>query len=103
MERDYFVYILSSRSRNLYTGVTNDLVRRMAEHRSGLVAGFMAKYRIHRLVHVERFGDIRTAISREKQIKAWRREKRVALIEADNPTWADLGDGWLSDYPSKSS
>jgi putative endonuclease len=100
MDKNYFVYILASRSRNLYTGVTNNLMRRMMEHRQGLVAGFTSKYRIHRLVHVECFSDVRAAIRREKQIKAWRREKRVALIEVANPTWSDLTDGLTPKYPS---
>jgi putative endonuclease len=93
MKGTYWIYILASRSRTLYTGVTNDLERRLIEHRDGLVPGFTARYRIFRLVHFEEFGDIRTAIAREKEIKAWRREKRVWLIERDNPTWEDLGEG----------
>jgi putative endonuclease len=90
MDRTYCVYIAASRSRTLYTGVTNNLQRRMIEHRNGLVPGFSSKYKIHRLVYFEVFGDIRYAIEREKEIKAWRREKRVALIERRNPTWGDL-------------
>jgi putative endonuclease len=88
-----FVYIIASRSHNLYTGVTNDLERRLREHREGLVRGFAKRYRIHRLVYYEGFGDIRAAIAREKQIKGWDRKKRIALIEADNPTWTDLAEG----------
>jgi putative endonuclease len=90
MIRAYCVYILASRSRNLYTGVTNDLQRRIVEHRDGLVPGFTSKYNISRLVHFEVFGDVRYAIAREKEIKAWRREKKIWLIERDNPTWEDL-------------
>ena len=88
--RAYFVYILASRSRNLYTGVTNHLEQRILEHRQGLIPGFTEQYRIHRLVYCEAFGDVRAAIAREKQIKPWRRAKKVALIEADNPAWDDL-------------
>ena len=91
----YYVYILSSRSRNLYTGVTNNLARRVSEHRQGLIPGFTHRYRIHRLVYFEPFVDVRAAISREKQIKKWRREKRVSLIEAGNRTWDDLAAGWF--------
>ena len=91
----YFVYILASRSRNLYTGVTNHLERRVFEHRRGLIAGFTKRYRIHRLVYCEPFGGIQAAITREKQIKSWRREKRVALIERGNPTWDDLAEPWF--------
>jgi len=90
MNRTYFVYILASRSRNLYTGVTNNLQRRIVEHREGVVPGFTARYRILRLVHFELFADIRYAIAREKEIKAWRREKKIWLIERHNPTWEDL-------------
>ncbi len=70
MNRTYFVYILASRSRTLYTGVTNNLQRRIVEHRDGLVPGFTSRYRIFRLVHFEAFADIRDAIAREKEIKA---------------------------------
>ncbi len=92
MNRSYFVYILASRSRTLYTGVTSDLQRRMVEHRQGLVPGFTARYRVSRLVHVEEFGDIRDAIAREKEIKGWRREKKIWLIDHNNPTWEDLAE-----------
>jgi putative endonuclease len=88
--QSYFVYIIASRSHNLYTGVTNNLERRILEHRQGLVPGFTKRYRIHRLVYYETFGG--AAIAREKQIKAWGRKKRIALIEANNPTWADLAE-----------
>lgn len=88
----YHVYIMCSRSRNLYTGMTNDLERRVYEHKRGLVPGFTGKYRIDRLVYLEPFKDVRDAIAREKQIKAWTRAKRIALIEAMNPTWADLAE-----------
>jgi len=92
MSNTYCVYTLSSRSRNLYTGVTNDLERRMIEHRRGLVPGFTVRYKVFRLVHFEGFTDIRDAIAREKEIKGWRREKKIRLIERDNPTWADLAE-----------
>jgi putative endonuclease len=100
MSRTYWVYTLASRSRNLYTGVTNDLERRMIEHRQGLVPGFTARYRIFRLVHFERFADIRDAIAREKEIKGWRREKKIWLIERRNPTWRDFAEDFA---PPKSS
>ena len=89
-DRLYYVYLLASRSRVLYTGVTNNLARRLREHRLGDRQGFTKKYKVHRLVLFECFRDPRAAIAREKQIKAWRREKKVALIEAENPTWEDL-------------
>jgi putative endonuclease len=92
--RHYYVYIMASRSRRLYTGVTGDLERRICEHRLGVVPGFTHKYRIHRLVYYESTSDVRAAISREKQIKGWLRAKKVALIESVNPTWQDLSEGW---------
>ena len=87
--RQYWVYILASRSRVPYTGMTNNLELRVAQHREGKV-GFTAKYRVHRLVYCESTNDVMAAIAREKQIKAWTRAKRVALIESVNPTWDDL-------------
>ena len=88
--RTYYVYIVASRSRVLYTGVTNDLARRVDEHKRGVNAGFTSRYRITRLVYFEEFTDIRDAITREKQIKDWTRSRRVALIERRNPLWEDL-------------
>ena len=83
-----WVYILTNRSGTLYTGVTNNVARRLAEHRAG--SGFTARYAIDRLVYVEEHPRAADAIAREKQIKGWRREKKVALINAANPRWADL-------------
>ena len=106
MEKLYYVYILGSRSRNLYTGVTNSLRRRVVQHRLGLKPGFTSKYKISRLVYYEVFGDIRLAIAREKEIKAWRREKKVWLIKKFNPTWADLAADWFGKaglQPAKSA
>jgi len=76
-------------------------MRRTFEHRQGLVPRFTSRYRIHRLVYFESFRDVRTAIAREKQIKGWDRAKRVALIEAKNPTWEDFGAQWFSPFPRK--
>jgi len=90
MKKIYSVYILASRSRTLYTGVTGDLQKRMIEHRQGLVPGFTTRYRAFRLVHLENFTSVREAIAREKEIKGWRRGKKTRLIERDNPTWQDL-------------
>lgn len=75
-------------------GVTNDLERRMSEHKNALVEGFTKKYKINRLMYYETYNDIHEAIYREKQIKGWRRDKKIALIEADNPTWQDLSEDW---------
>ena len=92
--RHHWVYILASISRRLYVGVTNDVRRRVHEHRSGDGSLFASRYRIRRLVYCESTSDIRAAIAREKQIKGWRRSKKVALIESANPLWVDLAAGW---------
>jgi putative endonuclease len=86
----YYVYIVTNRSRTLYTGVTNNLVRRAWQHKKKLLPGFTRAYNIDRLVYYESFGDIRAAIQREKQIKGWLRAKKIALIESENPQWLDL-------------
>ena len=91
MPREYFVYILASRSRELYIGVTNDLARRVAEHRAGIHPDDHAyRHEAIRLVFVEQTGDVREAIRREKQLKAWRRMRKIELIESVNPRWLDL-------------
>jgi putative endonuclease len=90
-----FVYILASKSRVLYVGVTNDLMRRLWEHRSGAVAGFTRRYGVHKLVYYETAADPAGAIRREKQIKGWARVKKVAMIESLNPGWNDLAQGWV--------
>jgi putative endonuclease len=90
----YFVYILANRSGTLYVGVTNNIQRRLYEHKNKLVPGFTSQYNIDRLVYIETTPDVRAAIAREKQIKRWRREKKVALIEAVNRDWKDLSTEW---------
>ena len=90
MSRVYHVYLLSSATGVLYTGVTNDLERRVMQHKEKSVPGFTKKYDILRLVYFEAFGDIRDAIVREKEIKGWRREKKIALIRGMNPRFEDL-------------
>jgi len=91
--RSYFVYIMSSARGVLYIGVTNDLQRRLAEHQQGKVEGFTSRYRVRRLVYFEETRDIRSALEREKQIKSWRREKKLALIREANPKFEDLSAG----------
>ncbi|MGO9642969.1 MAG: GIY-YIG nuclease family protein [Candidatus Acidiferrales bacterium] len=90
LDRTFYVYILASASGVLYTGITNNLPRRISEHKKGTVRGFTEKYRVKRLVWFEAHTNPANAIAREKQIKDWRRAKRVALIEAENPNWQDL-------------
>ncbi len=86
----YFVYIVASISRTIYIGVTNDLVRRVSEHRTRETPGFTSTYNVDRLVRFEEFTDPAAAISREKQLKSWRRAKKIKLIESMNPSWEDL-------------
>jgi putative endonuclease len=101
VSRTYHVYILASASGVLYTGITNSLQRRVAQHRLRQVPGFTAKYNVTRLVYYELFGEVSLAIAREKEIKAWRRSKRVAAIESVNPKWADLAADWFpAEMPS---
>ena len=92
----YTVYIIASKSRVIYIGMTNDLGRRVFEHKKGLLDGFSRQYRCHRLVYFESFDDVNNAINREKQIKRWRREKKVWLIERRNPTCEDLAAEWFT-------
>ncbi len=89
----YYVYITSNASRTLYTGVTNNLERRVYEHKHKLMSGFT--YNINRLVYFEITSDVVAAISREKQIKGWVRSKKIALIESENPGWQDLSAEWV--------
>jgi putative endonuclease len=88
----YFVYIITNKSGTLYTGVTNNLERRIYEHKHHLINGFTKKYKIEKLVYFEETNDIHAAISREKQIKGWLRKKKIALIESVNPGWKDLSE-----------
>ncbi len=91
--REYFIYIMTNkRNGTLYTGVTNNLARRVYEHKHKLRKGFTSKYDLSSLVYYERFSDIRDAIAREKQIKGWVRVRKKALIESMNPQWEDLGE-----------
>jgi putative endonuclease len=88
--KTFYVYIMSSFKRVLYVGVTSNLEKRVSEHKLKLIPGFTAKYNIDRLVFAESHSDALTAIAWEKQIKGWRREKKIALIESINPNWDDL-------------
>ncbi len=90
----YYVYILSSKTGILYVGITSSIVRRVFQHRSAEGSAFTTKYRVTRLVYYEETGDVRVAIEREKEIKKWRREKKIKLIESVNPRWDDLSQQW---------
>ena len=92
--RNFYVYIMGSKSGTLYVGLTNDIKRRVHEHKNHLVPGFTSKYNIDRLLYFETIDDATAAINREKQIKAWRREKKIALIDSRNLQWNDLSEGW---------
>ena len=96
-DRQYYVYILTNRSKTLYVGVTNNLEKRMYEHKAKLAPGFTNKYNLTRLAYYERTSDIESAIAREKQIKGWLRRKKIALIESSNPQWKDLSLEWRPD------
>jgi len=87
-----FIYILSNKSKTIYVGVTNNLRRRIAEHRQSIIKGFTERYNIKDLVYFEEFSDIRYAIRREKQIKGWLRKKKIELIKTLNPNWIDLSN-----------
>jgi putative endonuclease len=90
-----FVYILASKSGVLYTGVTSQIASRLVQHNLGKFSGFTENYNVNRLVYFEHFGGIQRAIAREKQIKGWRRSKKVALIESRNPAWQDLTNAFV--------
>ena len=91
---EFFVYIVANEWLTIHVGVTNNVERRVYEHKHKLFPGFTAKYGLDRLVYFERYEDIRQAIAREKQIKGWRRYKKVALINSMNPEWKDLSADW---------
>ena len=95
-EHEYFVYIVASKSRVLYTVMTNNLSARVLEHKSDRIEGFTKRFRVHRLVYFESYNYVRDAIAREKEIKHWVRQRRVALIESMNPTWEDLAENWFT-------
>ena len=92
--KTFYIYIIASKSGTLYVGITNNIQRRVLEHKNHLVPGFTDKYSIDRLLYIETFANPASAINREKQIKAWRREKKVKLIDSQNPAWKDLSEGW---------
>ena len=95
-EEYYYAYIAASRSHTLYVGMTGNLSGRLFAHKRKLHEGFSATYNCNRLVWFQQFADPRRAIAREKQLKGWRREKKIALIEKSNPAWADLSEGWYT-------
>src|SRR5215510_6384220 len=95
MSKEYYVYIMANKSHTLYTGMTNDLTRRVYEHKNKLVKGFTSKYNIQYLVYYEISSSIHSAIEREKHIKGWLRTKKLDLINSMNPEWKDLSEEWF--------
>ena len=93
-EQRYYVYIMASRSRTLYIGLTSVLATRVHQHKDDLHEGFSKQYQCHRLVYFECYEDVQRAIAREKQMKRWSRAKKLFLIERDNPAWYDLSEEW---------
>ena len=94
MDREYWVYIVASRSGTLYIGMTNNIERRVWEHKNGVFEGFSSQYHCDRLVYIEGFDDVHNAVDREKQLKGWRRLKKINLIETQNPRWCDFAEKW---------
>jgi putative endonuclease len=99
-EGSYFTYIMASRSRTLYVGVTGNLQKRVFEHKWKEHDGFTARYNCDRLVWFERHQDVQRAIAREKELKGWRRAKKIALIESANAAWVDLSHDWYDCEPA---
>ena len=97
MTKTYFVYILASKSRVIYIGITNNLARRLLEHKKKLVPGFTSKYNVNQLVYYEEYQNPKEAILREKQLKGWIRIKKIKLIEETNPGWEDLSQEWFDE------
>lgn len=94
MKPESYVYIVASPSRTLYIGVTNNLERRISEHKQHLIPGFTSRYGVTRLVYMETYARMVDAIAREKQLKNWSRAKKISLIERENPSWIDLAREW---------
>jgi putative endonuclease len=98
--KQYFVYVMVSYTRTTYIGITSDRTRRVWQHKTGAPGGHTSKYKQNRLVYMEEFQWVHGAIGREKQLKGWDRQKKVALIESMNPGWIDLSADWFGEAPS---
>ncbi|MCH8988431.1 MAG: GIY-YIG nuclease family protein [Chloroflexi bacterium] len=94
MTRQYYVYVMTNRSRTLYVWITNDLERRVHKHKSESIEGSTKRYKLNRLVYLDATSSIEGAVNREKELKKWRRSKKIDLIEAANPRWKDLSEDW---------
>lgn len=95
VEKWFYVYIMMNRSKGFYIGVTNNLRKRVFQHKTGTLEGFTSKYKLDRLVYWEIFKDVRSAIALEKQLKRWTRLKKMQLVMTINPTWNDLASDWF--------
>ena len=95
--KKYYIYIMTSMSGTLYTGITSDFEKRVYQHKHKLADGFTKRYNVDRLVYYEETTDIEVALEREKEIKTWRRSKKISLIESINPTWKDLAEDWFDE------
>jgi putative endonuclease len=95
-DSNYYIYIMTNHLGTLYTGVTNNLIVRVYQHREGTVEGFTKKYKINRLVYFEETPSVNAALEREKEIKGWVRKKKIKLIESENPGWKDLSEDWFN-------
>ncbi len=93
--KEYYIYIMANKRGTLYTGITNDLEKRVYQHKQKLIEGFTKRYNITRLVYFESSNDVKAAITREKQIKGLLRSKKIELIKTLNPEWTDLSEGWF--------
>ena len=93
--KSYYVYILSNSSKTLYIGVTNNLERRMYEHKNGIMEGFSKRYGLTKLVYAEFYKYVNDAIKRERQLKKWNRDWKIELIEKENPNWIDISNDWF--------
>jgi putative endonuclease len=102
-EKWYFIYIMSNRSKTLYTGITGNFRKRVWEHKTGAFEGFTKRYKIDRLVYWEKFKRVQLAITREKQLKRWTRVKKMRLIVSVNPTWKDLAEDWFPELKEQPS
>lgn len=101
--KDYYVYMISNKSKTLYVGMTNNIIRRMYEHKNKLIDGFTKRYKITKLVYFETTPDVNSAIKREKQLKNWHRQWKINLIESMNPGWQDLSLNWQNDEDAETS
>jgi putative endonuclease len=103
LQKWYYVYIMTNRSKTLYIGITSKIKQRVFQHKTGVFEGFTSRYKMDRLVYWEKFSRVHDAIAREKQLKGWRRIKKIQLIVSVNPTWKDLAEDWFPELEEKAN